>query len=201
MSKARAIRVGIIAEDNSDVDAAKIIIHRIAKSDNVGVKKFVGQGCGRIKRKCGAWASILKTKGCHYLILIHDLDRNDLDDLRLKIEEAVSPCPIEPYLICIPIEEMEAWWLADPKAIRTALKLDKIPKVKGNPQHIASPKEHIGVLVRKCSKNKKVYLNTKHNAKIAAYLDFSKAMRCDSFVPFFDFVTEHIASSSPERQV
>lgn len=193
MSKPRAIRVGIIAEDYSDVDAAKIMIYRIAERDNIGVKKFVGHGCGRIKRKCKAWVSNFKTKKCRYLILIHDLDRNDLNDLRQRLKESVSPCPIEPYLICIPIEEMEAWWLADPQAIRTALNLDRIPKVKGNPQHITSPKERIAAMVKQCSNNNKVYLNTKHNAKIAAHLDFTKAMRCDSFVPFFNFVTKHMA--------
>ena len=87
---------------------------------------------------------------------------------------------------------MEAWWLADPEAIRKALKLQKAPTIKGRPQNIKSPKEYISTLVRRCSQKKKDYLNTKHNAGIATHLDFTKAKQCDSFVPFFDFVTEHM---------
>lgn len=194
MNKAKNIRVGIIAEDESDVDAARVMIRRIAENDRIDIKKFVGKGCGKIKRKCNAWASILKAKGCACLILIHDLDRNDLTELKKRIEVSVSPCPINPYLICIPIEEMEAWWLADPVAIKTALKLDKVPTVKGRPQNIASPKEHIGILVKRFSNNKKLYLNTEHNVTIAAALNFTKAMKCDSFVPFFRFVSNNIKS-------
>ena len=192
MNKVKNIRVGIIAEDNSDVDAARVMIRRIAETNRIDVKKFVGRGCGKIMKKCNAWASILKTKGCKYLILIHDLDRNDLAVLMQSIEDAVSPCPIDPYLICVPIEEMEAWWLADPQAIKTALKLDKAPKVIGLPQSIPSPKEKLGVLVNRCSKSRKLYLNTKHNAAIAEVLDFSKAMGCNSFTPFFKFVTKNM---------
>ncbi len=185
-------RVGIIAEDESDVDSARVLIHRITGNDRVAVRKFVGKGCGKIKRKCNAWASTLKTKGCRCLIIIHDLDRKDLDVLRQNIEASISPSPIEPYLICIPVEEMEAWWLSDPKAIQEALKLNRTPKIKGNPEQITSPKEHIGILVRQCSQKTKVYLNTKHNAKIAEHLSIAKAKKCNSFVSFYNFVTKYM---------
>jgi hypothetical protein len=184
-------RVGIIAEDESDVDAAKVLIRRISGKENISVKRFVGKGCGRIKRKSLSWANTLKSKGCKYLILIHDLDRKDINELRAGLESAISISPISPYLICIPVEEMESWWLADPDAIRKALKLRKAPKVKDQPQSITSPKEHIGDLVRKCSNNTKIYLNTEHNKTIAMHLDICKARKmCDSFEPLFKFVTE-----------
>jgi hypothetical protein len=195
MSKLKSHRVGIIAEDESDVDSVKVLMHRISENHAIDVKKFVGKGCGRIKRKCRSWASTLKAKGCRCLILIHDLDRNDLVQLRQRIEDAVSPSPIQPYLICIPVEEMEAWWLSDPQAIKLALNLRKTPNVKGHPEDIASPKERISALVRHYSDKTKVYMNTEHNAKIAVYLDLGKAKRCHSFVPFFDFVTKHISST------
>jgi hypothetical protein len=196
MSNGKHVRVGIIAEDESDVDAARVLMRRIAGSDRIGVKKFVGKGCGKIKRKCNSWASTLKAKGCKCLIVIHDLDRNGLVELREQIADALAPCPIDPHLICIPVEEMEAWWLSDPTAIHKALKLDTTPKVKGHPEKIASPKEHIGDLVNRCSKNRKVYLNTEHNAAIAAELDFERAKRCDSFTPFFAFVVKHMKGKS-----
>ncbi|MDD5759590.1 MAG: DUF4276 family protein [Desulfobulbaceae bacterium] len=193
MSKKKPPKVGIIAEDDSDVDAAKVLIQRIANKDNVAIKRFVGQGCGRIKRKCHSWARNLQIKGCRYLILLHDLDRNELKELQNDLDNAISPSPITPYLICIPIEEMEAWWLADPQAIQKALNLNITPKITGHPQDITSPKEHIESLVKKYSQKTKVYLNTKHNSLIAQHLDLDKARKCGSFLPFYDFVSTHMS--------
>lgn len=192
MSNLRKIRVGIIAEDISDVNAVKILIRRIKNRDNIGIKKFVGQGNGRILKKCRSWASILKIKGCHSLILIHDLDKKDLDELRKDLMEVLLPCPINKYLICIPIEEIEAWWLSDPEGIKTALNLTTVPNVRGNPQNISSPKEHLSTLVKRCSKNTRVFINTKHNERIAATLNIAKIMKCPSFIPFFNFVNTQI---------
>jgi hypothetical protein len=184
--------IGIIAEDDSDVDSIKVLMKRIAQTEALSVKKFVGRGCGKIRRKSKSWAEMLKSKGCSSLILIHDLDRNNLGKLKRQIEQSITPCPIEKYLICIPVEEMEAWWLSDPQAIQKALKLATLPKVSDHPERINSPKEFIGGLVKKCSENKKIYLNTKHNEMIAAALDIEKAMRCESFISFYDFVSRYI---------
>lgn len=194
MNKSKSFKIGIIAEDDSDVDAARVLIRRISNNKDVEIRKFVGRGCGRIKRKCMAWANILKTKGCRYLILIHDLDRNNLTELKMQIDSIMNPCPIANFLVCIPIEEMEAWFLADPNAIQAVFNLPKPPIIKGHPQSISSPKEKIGDLVKKYSNKKQIYLNTKHNYKIAEHLDFNKAKRCDSFVPFHNFIASNIAN-------
>ena len=192
MSKSKHFYVGIIAEDESDVDAMRVLIERIAESESICIKKFVGKGCGKIKRKCNSWASTLKAKRCQCLILIHDLDKNHQTELKKQIEDALSPCPINPYLICIPVEELEAWLLADPDAIYAALNLDKIPKIPHNPESIKSPKEHIGTLVKRCSSNQKIYINTKHNKTIAEKLNIDKAKHCKSFIPFYQFVITNI---------
>jgi hypothetical protein len=185
--------VGIIAEDDSDVDAARVLIQRISKRDNIGIKRSVGKGCGRIKRKCLKWAETLGAKGCKYLVLIHDRDRHNIAELRGSLAAAISPSPIRPYLICIPVEEMEAWWLADPNALKRALHLDRTPKIHGLPQSIPSPKEYIGRLAKQCSQGKVLYLNTVHNPVIASHVDLSKLQKCDSFAPFFDFVKRYMS--------
>jgi hypothetical protein len=189
MSKPK--RVGIIAEDNSDVEAAKILIRRISGISNIGVRKFVGHGCGRINKKSNAWANILSKKKCQCLILIHDLDRKNLNTLYSDINRSLAPSPIKPYLICIPVEEMEAWWLSDPSAIKKAMNLRAFPKVQGHPDTIESPKEHISKLVRRVTK-KKSFINTVHNEKIAQHLNISKALNCSSFSQFHQFVTQHL---------
>jgi hypothetical protein len=93
--------VGIIAEDDCDVDSIRTLIHRIKNNTNIGVRKFVGKGCGKINRKSNAWANQLKQKGCTTLILVHDLDAHDLVELNERIRTALEPSAINNYLICI----------------------------------------------------------------------------------------------------
>jgi hypothetical protein len=185
-------KIGIIAEDDSDVESAKVLIHRIANNEQIGIKKFVGKGCGKIKRKCNAWANQLKQKGCSALVVIHDRDSHILNELHIKIQAALDPCAIANYLICIPVQEFEAWLLSDPDAIKSAMNLNQKPNIKGFPETINSPKEHLGELIRICSKGERIYMNTKHNEKIAKKLSIEKVTkRCPSFVPFRNFIETH----------
>ncbi len=193
MARRKPPLVGIIAEDHSDVDSAHILIKRIANNDHIGVRRSVGKGCGRINRKCNAWARQLLQKGCSILVLIHDLDTNDIQDLTRKLQLSLSPCPIPKYLICIPVQEFEAWLLSDPRAIQAGMKLRKVPNVKGLPEQINSPKEYLGEIIHRASAGEKIYINTEHNEKIAHYLSLGIALkRCTSFVPFYRFVQLHL---------
>jgi hypothetical protein len=181
--------VGVIGEDDCDVDSVRVLIHRIAENEHIGIKRCVGKGCGRIRRKCHAWAEQLKRRGCSLLVLIHDLDDNDLNDLRGKIQNALNPCPISIHLICIPVQTLEAWLLSDPKAIQTAMHLMNTPNVKAPPEIINRPKEYLGGLIYRASNKEKIYINTRHNSKIAAEISIKRVCRkCPSFVSFYDFV-------------
>jgi hypothetical protein len=185
--------VGVIAEDDCDVDSIRVLIHRIAKNKGIKINKFVGKGCGKLRRKCNAWARILSQKKCSVLILVHDLDANNLKDLRKRIQDSLDPCPIAKHLICIPVQEIEAWLLSDADAIKESMNLSKRPKVDGPPENIDSPKEYLEKLVYKTSGGEKIYLNTKHNAKIAEIVSIDKANKlCPSFQPFYEFVRNQI---------
>jgi hypothetical protein len=84
--------------------------------------------------------------GCNAFIIVHDLDRNpennslnDESELRRKLESSSSV--VNNKYICIPIEEMEAWFWSDPTVIQ------HIGKGKGkaqvNPDGISQPKEKL----------------------------------------------------------
>jgi hypothetical protein len=193
MSKRKTDLVGIIAEDDSDVESIKILIHRIADNDTIGIKKFVGRGCGKIISKSKAWVKILRDQGCTVLILVHDLDKNKLDVLKAKLESCINPCPFEKYLICIPVLELESWLLSDTVAIKTALNLKKLPKIEGNTFDIADPKEFLERIIASNSNNEKRYLNTVHNKLISKELSIEKAKEKNpSFVPFYNFVKNNL---------
>lgn len=190
MSKVKCI--GIIAEDNSDFETAKILIKRILNRDNLSFKKAVGNGCGKLRRKALDYAIDLRKRGCDMLILIHDLDkhvhRELLEDLHLKLEDA----PIDKKFVCIPIEELEAWFLGDPQAIKNTFNLARIPRFKGRPETINSPKETLGEQIYLCSNKSTIFLNTKHNQKIAAHICIETVkQRCPSFDLLHNFVTTY----------
>lgn len=187
--------MGLIAEDDSDVDCVGVLIRRLTNNARIGIKRFTGKGCGKIRRKCYAWSEQLKERGCSLLILIHDLDNNNLGDLLTVLNQALTPCPIATHLICIPVQEYEAWLLSDPDAIRSAMHLDKPPRIKWPPETINHPKEYLEELIDRVSRGEKVYIHTKHNSKITEMLSIDLVRsKCPSFIPFYDFVHSNLGN-------
>lgn len=186
-------KVGLIAEDESDIESLKELLKKVVKQENIGFKSFVGRGCGKIKRKVDDWAKQLKLRGCKVLILVHDLDRNNHETLFKSIRDSIEPFIIADTFISIPVEEMEAWFLADPNAIKIALKLQKNIKTYHHPERVRSPKEVLGMEIEKASKNSKIYINTKHNPLISKQVDIELLKsKCDSFNQLCEFAAKKI---------
>ncbi len=76
------MKVGIIAEDDSDADVVREMMLSLLRPHRIGFKRFVGNGCGKLRRKCGAWAAILVRQGCPWIMVVHDLDVYDERRLR-----------------------------------------------------------------------------------------------------------------------
>ena len=85
-----AVVLGVIAEDNSDVEVIRALVRRLS-TKTVKIKKFTGQGCGKIIGKCRRWTESLRDMGCTRMILMHDLDQKSLKTLREAIDEALAP--------------------------------------------------------------------------------------------------------------
>jgi hypothetical protein len=183
--------LGLIVEDESDVDVVGELIGKIA-SKRVAVRRIKAYGCGKMRAKCKAWAESLRAQGCTLLILVQDLDSANLRELEVELMAALTPCPISNFLIVIAVREIEAWLLADHDAITRGMGLKRRVSQQSNPEAIVNPKERLRNIVHERSSGLKFYVNTVHNKKIASYLTPSKLRRCASFVPFEDFIREHL---------
>jgi hypothetical protein len=190
MSRIKSI--GIIAEDDSDFESVKILIRKIIAKDKIPFKKAIGNGCGRLRRKACSYTVDLENRGCDLVILFHDLDRNNYQNLKRELEKSLHRVSTVKKFICIPIEELEAWFLSDPEGIKSALNLYKAPKVKKQPERIISPKEVLGEFIYLCSNKEKIYINTKHNEKISEHISIELVkQKCSSFKLLYEFLLLH----------
>ena len=183
--------IALIAEDDTDCDAVRKIVHRVLGT-NARTKLWASKGCSTLKRKLSAKLKAMSNEGCNAFIIVHDLDRNpqnnSLNDevkLRETLERASSEIKNINKHICIPIEELEAWFWSDPDVIR------HIGRGKGeartNPHLITKPKEQLIRL--SIGENRKPRYSTNMNAELAGMLNLEIcSARCPSFQDLLNFL-------------
>lgn len=180
-------KIGIIAENVSDVEVLKLLARKLTGKP-VSTAYFIGKGCGPLKKKTPGWCKDLAHKGCTKIMLVHDLDRNDAKTLRAGLEEILQKSTAFKQAVVIPAEELEAWLLSDTCAITSALNLRKTLKVVHHPETVPSPKEYIRDGVWKISNRTTTYVNSVHNKLIAEQIDIQSIQKkCPSFHDFSNF--------------
>lgn len=182
------MKIGVIAEDDSDVVVIKELTLSLMKPKRIGFKKFVGRGCGKLRRKCHAWADNLVRQGCPWVVVVHDLDQYNAELLRIELEQAVKDSRAKATVILIPCTEIEAWLLYDADAIARAFNERIKPELPTNPEILPDPKGYLSDLVE--HKYKKEYLNTKHNELIAKHVNVARLGRSKSFAPHPKFIAQ-----------
>ena len=190
-----AKHIGIIAEDESDVRVLKVLVRKFT-TKKFSTSQFTGKGCGPLKRKTPGWCEAFTKKGCQAVVLVHDLDTKNADKLRQQLEALLVGVGMLHKFVVIPVEELEAWLLADFAAVKCAMNLVKLPKAIPHPETIDSPKEHLASIVKSHSKDqKKMYVNTVHNELIANHIDVKKISKtCPSFAYLSQFVAAAIGT-------
>ena len=186
MALSKHMRIGIIGEEVNDVDVIRILAAKIAAGRSLTINHFVGHGCGKLRKKCAAWAENLLKRGCTHLIVVHDCDRHVESTLREELNQKIRNVPFQAKLVLIPVEELEAWLLTDRNALRTIFNMRRLPKVPQNTESIESPKEFLSDIVSRNSKSR--YLNTVHNVKIASEICLDELARCRTFVDLPKFL-------------
>lgn len=182
------VHIGVIAEEYNDIDVLYQLTSKLIPENSFSFSKFVGHGCGKLRRKCKAWARNLIYRGCSHLVVMHDLDDNNEGKLRQQLEQSAHGLAFTGSLILIPVHEVEAWLLCDAAALRAVFSMKKQPKLPARPERIQSPKEHLRDLVWRASK--KHYVNTIHNSRIASRMLIESLEVCKSFGPYPRFLED-----------
>jgi len=185
------LKIALIAEDNTDCEAIRTIVHRVLGAD-VTTKKWASKGCSTLKKKLTAKLKVLSSEGYSIFIIVHDLDRNprngslnDEPTLRSKLESLSSGVESLKKHICIPIEELEAWLWSDPEVIKY-LGGEK-GKAHPNPHQIKSPKEKLIEL--SVGDNRKPRYSTNMNVELAERLNLNICSDCcPSFKNLLNFL-------------
>ncbi len=187
MSKVKA--VALITEDETDYWPVRIYIERIAGLSTITFKPKFGNGSGKLVGKCLAWSREMAMKGCNLLVIVHDLDKNDLNILRKDLESRLKDSPIANRYVCVPVQELEAWFLADPESIQKAFGFRKAIRSSGLPETIVDPKEKLEAIVYSYSDKTMLY-TTVRGKDIALHTDIDKVRgRAASFQEFHDFIS------------
>lgn len=183
---------GVIGEDQSDVETLKILIKRLAKNEKLPVYTKGYAGCGEMLRKGAAQFKLFSSKGAVRFVVCYDADRQKPGDRELEARQKVWDKALAAGVngeccIVVPVQELEAWILADLSSVSNVIS-SWTPKDEKSPELINDPKEYLERSSRAHQKPK--YIHAVHNPKIAHHLDLEKvAKRCSSFVPLMRFVT------------
>ena len=182
---------GVLGEAPSDAETVKVLIRRLAGDDRLTVRTKGYQGCGELKRKGAKQIDLFAKLNCTRFVVCYDADGPDPTERRAEIDRTVvrpSGQPASGCCIVIPVQELEAWILADIEAVTKVFRGWRPQPIK-NPETIVRPKEHIERLST-AGASRPRYSHTMHNAAVARHLDLQRVRRnCPSFMPLVRFVT------------
>lgn len=193
--------IGVIGEDQSDVDMLTQLIRRLANNQRLEIKTKGYRGCGEMLRKGAAQLKAYNTAyDCRRFVVCYDSDRSApqerMDQLKREIIDR-SGLHSE-FCALVPTQEIESWILADLHAVTKVITSWVPDKDISNPESINDPKEFLEKLSRRFKKP--LYSHAVHNPKIAVHLDLDKvSAKCMSFRPLVDFI--RAGKSNVDRRV
>lgn len=184
---------GVLAEDRSDAESLKGIIRSIARNQRLPVKAKGFGGCGELVTKGPRQLKLFAEQGCRYYIICRDADGPSQVAATLQLQAAFAGRLNERVCLVVPVQELEAWLIADEAAIRNVIPSLKIKPV-GSPESIPSPKEWLTRESRK-DRTRPLFVPQVHNELIAVKLDVGIVQKkCPSFLPLAEFVRRNAGS-------
>lgn len=181
--------IAVLAEDRSDALALVTLVKRISRIPNCTVLQKGFGGCGQLRRKSCRIMEELSLRGATRFIICHDSDDSDPAEIKAKVRAALvrNGRSRFDYEIVVPVQELEAWIVADSDAIRPVIPSLWIRNVDA-PERMPRPKEWLREESRR-GRSKPIYVPTIHNCKVVNFIDLDKLeQKCPSFRPLKDFV-------------
>jgi len=188
---------GVLGEDKSDVETLKVLIKKLAHNEKITIKTKGYTGCGDLLKNGWRQLQLFKNLGCHRFIVCYDADgENPKKRYHEVVKHIINPDDLKKKaIICIviPVQEIEAWILADIEAVTQIFK-NWHPKSLINPESINKPKEYLEKLSRD-AKGKPRYVHAIFNTEVAKYLDLDRVkQKCPSFRPLVTLVTAELGN-------
>ena len=180
---------GLLCEDRSDLNTLQVLIRRLTRG-NMPIKGKGFSGSGELYRKGPQYIALLADLGVTNFLVCQDSDGQDPRAIEERIHSRIlKQCGFrETSLALVPVEEMEAWILADLPAVTNVISAWRPTKAIANPSAVSSPKEELIRLSRDERKRDR-YFPPMHNEKVANFLDLELvADKCNSFATMRDFV-------------
>jgi len=183
-------RYAVLGEDKSDADTLCVLIRRIAGNERLTVKSKGYDGCGGLLRKGARDLDLLLGQGYDRFVVAYDADRSD-PKVRLAEAQAhvVARSRVAANACCVvvPVEELEAWLLADVPAVSKKWPGWR-PEPIANPERVRDPKEHLEKLSRD-SQRRPRYSHAVDNPVLAGLVDLEVVeQKCPSCCVLADFV-------------
>ncbi len=193
---------GVLAEDVSDVEVLKILIRRMCNCSSLQIEQRGYGGCGDMLRKGARDLKLLQKLGCRRFIICYDSDGHDPESRKQQIMDRIvgpSPLAVDTCLSLVPVQELEAWILADIESAIPKVFPSWKPVAVKNPEAISSPKERL-VSSSRTGNSKPIYIPSIHNRQVAKHLNLRYvAKRCRSFSPLSEFVAAQRNLATPTQ--
>ena len=192
------MKIGLILEcthDGPDQRVCEYLAGRLRP--NIEVVSVTLRNKPNLIARCGDTAAQLLSEGCQRIIIVWDLyppwrhrgerpcRREDREEIFKSLGQAGVNL-LKVHLVCIK-EELEAWLLADTRAISEAIFImtGRRPRVTDirDPESIRNPKARLDNIFRQHTYRQ--YQGHNHAIKIIRELpDFNRIRRCQSFARF-----------------
>lgn len=183
----RTDTVAILAEDVSDAETLRVIVKAAFANSKLPTRLKGYEGCPKLRRKCAkdirAWAA----EGIERFIVCHDADRRSFLDVERDVRGCLQAVVNYEQLCCIaiPVQEIEAWIIADELAVTKAIPTFRL-KSHANPESIDSPKEWL-INRSRAGRSRPLYVPSFSNVVAAEYLRHDVvARKCASFRRFLE---------------
>jgi len=153
------MKVGMIFEcaaQGPDLQVCSYLARRLAPDISIEPVTLINKP--RLIAECGKNALTLFEQGCARVVIVWDLYppwgtptppcvAQDCERIRQSLRDAGVPLP-DVHLVCI-VQELEAWLLADERAIAAVLgpRAGRVSRVK-HPERISKPKVHLDKVFR-----------------------------------------------------